>query len=112
MNTDTVKVGNFSARLWLASDGRWKWHTHKAGRRILCTAKNLDRARDKARAQLKAIRVGKADLAEITPALLSEFQQWRATRLESPKVSEAVTRKRRALWPPTLLSLPRPTLAA
>jgi len=92
MNTDTVKVGSFSAHLWLASDGRWKWHTHKAGRRILCTAKNLDRARDKARAQLKAIRIGKADLAEITPALLSEFQQWRATRLESPKVSEAVTR--------------------
>lgn len=71
---------------------RWKWHHHKNGQRVLCTAKDLNRARDKARAQLKAIRSGKADLAEVTPALLSEFQQWRATRLESPKVSEAVAR--------------------
>jgi integrase len=90
--TETVKVGNFSAHLWRASDGRWKWHHHKGGKRILCTAKDLDRARDKARAQLKAMRAGKADIAEISPALLSEFQQWRATRLESPRVSEAVTR--------------------
>ena len=81
-----------SARLWLGSDSRWKWHHHKNGQRVLCTAKDLNRARDKARAQLKAIRSGKADLAEVTPALLSEFQQWRATRLESPKVSEAVAR--------------------
>jgi integrase len=92
MNTETVKVGSFGARLWLASDGRWKWHAHKAGRRILCTAKDLDRARDKARSQLKAMRAGKADLAEISPALLSEFQQWRAARMESPKVAVAVTR--------------------
>ena len=90
--TETVKVGNFSVHLWLASDGRWKWHAHKAGRRILCTAKSLDRARTKARDQLKAMRAGKADLAEISPALLSEFQQWRATRMDSPKVAEAVTR--------------------
>lgn len=81
-----------SARLWLGSDSRWKWHHHKNGQRVLCTAKDLNRARDKARAQLKAIRSGKADLAEVTPTLLSEFQQWRATRLESPKVSEAVAR--------------------
>lgn len=90
--TETVKVGNFSVHLWLASDGRWKWHAHKAGRRILCTAKSLDRARTKARDQLKAMRAGRADLAEISPALLSEFQQWRATRMDSPKVAEAVTR--------------------
>jgi len=81
-----------SARLWLGSDGRWKWHAHKGGRRTLCTARDLDRARDKARAQLKALRAGKSELAEVTPALLSEFAQWRATRLESPKVAEAVTR--------------------
>ena len=92
MNTETVKVGSFGVHLWLASDGRWKWHAHKAGRRILCTAKSLDRARTKARDQLKAMRAGRADLAEISPALLSEFQQWRATRMDSPKVAEAVTR--------------------
>jgi integrase len=92
MKTELLKVGSFSVHLWQGSDTRWKWHHHKGGKRILCTAKSLDRARDKARAQLKAMRAGKADLAEISPALLSEFQQWRATRMESPKVGEAVTR--------------------
>ena len=92
MKTESIKVGSFSVHLWQGSDSRWKWHHHKGGKRILCTAKSLDRARDKARAQLKAMRAGKAEIAEVTPALLSEFQQWRATRLESPKVAEAVTR--------------------
>ena len=85
-------MGSFSTHLWQGSDSRWKWHAHKGGRRILCTAKDLDRARDKARAQLKAMRAGKSELAEVSPALLSEFEQWRATRLESPKVSEAAAR--------------------
>ena len=92
MKTESVKVGSFSTHLWQGSDSRWKWHAHKGGRRILCTAKDLDRARDKARAQLKAMRAGKSELDEVSPALLSEFEQWRATRLESPKVSEAVAR--------------------
>ena len=92
MKTESVKVGSFSTHLWQGSDSRWKWHHHKNGQRVLCTAKDLHRARDKARAQLKAMRAGKSELADVSPALLSEFEQWRATRLESPKVSEAVAR--------------------
>jgi len=92
MKTESVKVGSFSAHLWQGSDKRWKWHAHKGGKRILCTAKDLDRARDKARAQLKAMRAGKSDLADVSPELISEFEQWRAARLESPKVAEAATR--------------------
>lgn len=86
---EKVKVGNFSATLWKASDGRWKWHTRKAGKRILCAAKELDRARAKAKAQLLALRSGKEQLADLSPALLSEFNAWRAARLESPALKDA-----------------------
>jgi integrase len=89
MKNHTVKVGNFSAHLWLASDGRWKWHSHRAGKRILCAAKTLDRATTKAKAQLKALREGKAAYDEATPDLLAEFNAWRAARLASPTVAEA-----------------------
>ena len=91
MNTETVKVGSFSAHLWLASDGRWKWHTRKAGKRILCAAKTIDRARTRAKAQLVALRQGKAELAEISPALISEFNAWRAARLDSPTLTSAAS---------------------
>jgi integrase len=90
MRHDTVKVGNFTARLWLAADGRWKWHTHRAGKRVLCAAKTLDKARDRARAQLKALRQGKDQLAELTPDLVSEFLAWRHARVESPPIADAI----------------------
>jgi|688.fasta_scaffold493372_1 integrase len=90
MNTESVKVGGFSVHLWRASDGRWKWHTHKAGKRVLCAATTLDRARSKAKAQLVALRSGKAELADLSPALISEFNAWKAARTESPMVKDAV----------------------
>lgn len=100
MTSHTVKVGNFSAHLWLASDGRWKWHAHRAGKRILCAAKTLDRATAKAKAQLKALREGKAAYDEATPDLLAEFNAWRAARRESPHLDalleQYLTRQRKA----------------
>jgi integrase len=91
MNTHTVKVGNFSAHLWLASDGRWKWHTHIGGKRTLCTAKDLDRATAKAKAQLKALREGKAVLDVTPPAVIAEFNEWRLSRRESPPLDKLLT---------------------
>jgi integrase len=92
MNSDTVKVGNTSVHLWLGSDRRWKWHCYVGGRRVLKSAKDLHKARQKAKAQLVAMRDGKAALADLSPSDLSEFVRWRAARIESPKVAEAVTR--------------------
>lgn len=89
MNTETVKVGSFSVHLWRASDGRWKWHTRRGGRRTLCTAVCLDKARTKAKAQLKALRDGKAELDTLKPALLADFMRWREQQIASPKLSDA-----------------------
>jgi integrase len=88
MKKETVKVGNFSAHLWQASDGRWKWHAHRAGKRILCAAKTLDCATTKAKAQLKALREGKTAYDEATPDVIAEFVAWRAARRESPPLHE------------------------
>lgn len=92
MKTDTVKVGGFSVHIWQAADGRWKWHTRKAGKRVLCTAKDIHKARAKAKAQLVALRDGKEVLADLSPSLLSEFNAWRAARIESPKVADCATK--------------------
>ena len=67
MNSDTVRAGNLTARLWLGADGRWKWHTYEAGRRTLYSAKDIHKARQRAKAQLVAMRDGKAALADLSP---------------------------------------------
>jgi integrase len=90
MNSQTVSVGGFSVRIWKASDNRWKWHTHKGGKRVLCAATALDKAKARAKAQLVALRGGRAELASLEPSMLSEFLAWRKARIDSPKVSEAV----------------------
>lgn len=91
MNIQTVKVGSFSAHLWQGSDGRWKWHVYLAGKRVLCASKDLEKARAKAKAQLVAMREGRTDLANLDPAIVSEFLSWRQARVDSPKVGDAVT---------------------
>ena len=90
MKTDTVKLGSFSAHLWLASDGRWKWHTRRSGRRTLCAAVSLDKARAKAKAQLKAMRDGKTELDSLSPAVLADFLRWRGQQIASPTLANAV----------------------
>ena len=92
MNSDTVRAGNLAARLWLGADGRWKWHTYEGGRRTLYSAKDIHKARQRAKEQLVAMRNGKAALADLSPSELSEFIAWRSTRIESPLVADAVTK--------------------
>ena len=92
MNSDTVKAGNLTARLWLASDGRWKWHAYEGGKRALYSAKSIHKARQRAKEQLLAMRDGKTALADLSPSELSEFVAWRAARVESPLVADAVTK--------------------
>jgi integrase len=92
MNSETVRVGNTSTRLWLGLDSRWKWHCYVGGRRVLKSAKDLHKARQRAKAQLVAMRDGKTALADLSPSDLSEFVAWRAARIESPPVAEAVTK--------------------
>lgn len=92
MNSDTVRAGNLTARLWLGADGRWKWHTYQGGRRALYSAKDLHKARQRAKEQLVAMRDGKAALADLSPSDLSQFVAWRAARIESPLVADAVTK--------------------
>jgi integrase len=92
MRRDTVKLGNASARLWLGKDNRWKWHSYEAGRRVLKSSKDLHKARQKAKEGLAAMRDGKAVMADLSPAMLSEFLAWRSARIESPTVAEGAAK--------------------
>lgn len=83
-------MGSFGVHLWLASDGRWKWHHRRQGKRVLCTAVSLDKARTKAKAQLKAMRDGKAELDSLNSSVLADFLRWREQQIASPKLSDAV----------------------
>jgi len=90
MRHDLVKLGNACARLWLGKDGRWKWHSYEEGRRVLKSSKDLHKARQKAKEGLAAMRDGKTALASLSTSDISEFMAWRAARVESPLVAEAV----------------------
>jgi integrase len=89
MNSETIRVGGFSIRLWLGSDNRWKWHTKRGGKRVMCAAKELKKAKAKAKAQLVALRDGRSALGKINEALVSEFLAWKGQRAKSPATAEA-----------------------
>jgi integrase len=89
MKHEVVRVGGFSARLWLSSDNRWKWHTRRGGKRVMCAAKQLDKAKARAKAQLVALRDGRSALGEINQTLVSEFLAWKGQRADSPATAEA-----------------------
>jgi integrase len=89
MNSEIVRVGGFTCRLWRGSDGRWKWHTRRGGKRVMCAAKDLTKAKAKAREQLALLRDGRSQLGNLDPALLSEFLAWKGQRADSPATAEA-----------------------
>ena len=90
MNIETVKVGGMSCRLWQSpGDGRWRWHSRRGGKRVLNAAKDLTKAKAKAREQLALLRDGRSQLGNLYPALLSEFLAWQGQRAESPATAEA-----------------------
>jgi integrase len=90
MKHEVVRVGGFSARLWQSSgDGRWRWHTRRGGKRVMCAAKELTKAKAKAREQLALLRDGRSQLGSLDPALLSEFLAWQGQRAESPATADA-----------------------
>jgi integrase len=89
MNSETVKVGGMSCRLWQAADGRWKWHSRRGGKRVLCAARDLTKAKAKAKEQLALLRDGRSQLGNLDPALLSEFLAWKGQRADSPPTAEA-----------------------
>ena len=89
MNSETVKVGGFSTRLWQGSDGRWKWHTRRGGKRVMCAAKDLTKAKARAKAQLVALRDGRSALGDMDAKLVSEFLAWKGQRADSPATAEA-----------------------
>jgi hypothetical protein len=90
MKHEVVRVGGFYARLWLSSDNRWKWHTRRGGKRVMCAAKALDKAKARAKAQLVALRDGRSALGEMSDKLVAEFLAWKGERADSPPVAEAV----------------------
>jgi hypothetical protein len=77
MRSETVKVGGFSCRLWQGSDERWKWHSRRGGKRVLCAAKDLTKAKARAKEQLALLRDGRSQIGNLDPALLSEFLAWK-----------------------------------
>jgi integrase len=89
MNSETVTVGGFSCHLWRGSDGRWKWHTRRGRKRIMCAAKELSKAKARAKEQLTLLRDGRSQIGNLDPALLSEFLAWKGQRADSPAPAEA-----------------------
>jgi integrase len=90
MKSEIVKVGGFSCRLWQSpGDSRWRWHSRRAGKRVLCAAKDLSKAKAKAKEQLSLLRDGRSQLGNLDPALLSEFFAWKGQRADSPATAEA-----------------------
>lgn len=87
---EVVKVGGFSCRLWQSPcDGRWRWHSRRGGKRVLNAAKDLTKAKARAKEQLALLRDGRSQLGSLDPALLSEFLAWKGQRAESPPIAEA-----------------------
>jgi integrase len=87
---EVVRLGGLSCRLWKSpGDGRWRWHTRRAGKRILCAANDLTKAKAKAREQLALLRDGRSQLGNLDPAMLSEFLAWQGQRADSPATAEA-----------------------
>ena len=90
MNIETVKVGGFSCRLWQSpGDGRWRWHSRRGGKRVLNAAKDLSKAKAKAREQLALLRDGRSALRGLDDKTVAEFLAWRGQRAESPPIAEA-----------------------
>ena len=90
MSHEVVRLGGFSCRLWQSpGDGRWRWHTRRAGKRVLCAAKDLGKAKAKAKEQLALLRDGRSALRGLEDALVSEFLAWRGQRAASPATGEA-----------------------
>ena len=89
MKIEIVKVGGFSCRLWQGSDKRWKWHSRRGGKRVLCAANDLTKAKARAKEQLALLRDGKSQIGNLDPALLSEFLAWQGQRAASPATAEA-----------------------
>jgi integrase len=56
----------------------------------MCAAKQLDKAKARAKAQLLALRDGKTALGEMSDKLVAEFLAWKGQRAGSPPVAEAV----------------------
>jgi integrase len=56
----------------------------------MCAAKQLDKAKTRAKAQLLALRDGKTALGEMSDKLVAEFLAWKGQRAGSPPVAEAV----------------------
>lgn len=87
---EVVKLGGFSCRLWQSSsDGRWRWHSRRGGKRVLNAAKDLTKAKARAKEQLALLRDGRSQLASLDSTLLSEFLAWRGQRADSPPIAEA-----------------------
>jgi integrase len=55
----------------------------------LCAAKDLGKAKAKAKEQLALLRDGRSQLGNLDPALLSEFLAWKGQRAASPATAEA-----------------------
>jgi integrase len=90
MNSETVTIGGFSCHLWRSpSDGRWRWHSRRGGKRVLNAAKDLAKAKAKARDQLALLRDGRSQIGNLDHALLSEFLAWKGQRADSPATAEA-----------------------
>lgn len=86
---EVVRLGGMSCRLWQGSDGRWKWHSRHRGKRVLNAAKDLAKAKARAKDQLALLRDGRSALRQLDDALVGEFLAWRGQRAESPATAEA-----------------------
>jgi integrase len=93
----TVAAGPFTARLWQASDGRWKWHAYEGGKRVLRSAGDLATAKKRAAEHLRALRDGRAALLDADAATVSAFVAWRSATTTGVSVEDAAAKYLAAL---------------
>lgn len=90
MTCAEVRLGALKTHVWQGRNGRWHWHTYHDGKRVLRSAQDQSTAVERARADLRALRDGRAALLAADAATVSEFVSWRAQRASSPSLADAV----------------------
>lgn len=88
-SNEVVRLGGFCCRLWQGLDGRWKWHSRRGGKRVLNAAKDLAKAKAKAKEQLALLRDGRSALRGLDDRTVADFLAWQGQRAESPPIAEA-----------------------
>lgn len=90
--TETVKVGSLSCKLWKCVSGEWRWNYYAAGKRKQGSARDIEKAKEKARNHLILMRDGRSGLSLLSPKDIADFLRWQKLKKGSLSTGEAVAK--------------------